>query len=141
MLWYRNNCLGRQRGIHCVLKILKGAKESGQLKLALVSNETPFVINSVLKQLNLDKNIFDVIINNRDYINQKPNPEAFLLAAKKLRVAPSRIRAYGDSWYDIKAMNNAGMNVVDVKWLDGYPNQIAKEILSLKTLFLSEKNQ
>ena len=38
-------------------------------------------------------------------------------------------------------MNNAGMNVVDVKWLDGYPNQIAKEILSLKTLFLSEKNQ
>ena len=141
LLWYRNNCLGRQRGIHCVLKILKGAKESGQLKLALVSNETPFVINSVLKQLNLDKNIFDVIINNRDYINQKPNPEAFLLAAKKLRVAPSRIRAYGDSWYDIKAMNNAGMNVVDVKWLDGYPNQIAKEILSLKTLFLSEKNQ
>ena len=123
------------------MKILKGAKESGQLKLALVSNETPFVINSVLKQLNLDKNIFDVIINNRDYINQKPNPEAFLLAAKKLRVAPSRIRAYGDSWYDIKAMNNAGMNVVDVKWLDGYPNQIAKEILSLKTLFLSEKNQ
>ena len=42
---------------------------------------------------------------------------------------------------DIKAMNNAGMDVVDVKWLDGYPNQIAKEILSLKTLFLSEKNQ
>ncbi len=136
--WYRMHCLGRQLGIHCVLKILKGAKKSGKLKLALVSNETQFVVNAVLKQLNVESNTFNVIINSQDYINQPPNPESFLLAAQKLKVAPSRIRAYGNSWYDIQAMKNAGMDAVDVKWLKGYPNQRARSMTTLKSYFLAK---
>ena len=80
---------------------------------------------------------FDVIVNNHDYTRQKPNPDSFLIAAKKLRVKPSRVRAYGDSYYDIMAIKSAGMDAIDVKYLKDYPNAIAKKWTRLDSLFLA----
>ena len=137
LAWYKMHCLGRQRSVPCVLRILQGAKESGKLKLGLVSSESKEVIDHILKQINVNPAVFDVIVNNHDYTRQKPNPDSFLIAAKKLRVKPSRVRAYGDSYYDIMAMKNAGMDAVDVKYLKDYPNAIAKKWTRLDSLFLA----
>ena len=109
------------------MRILQGAKESGKLKLGLVSSESKEVIDHILKQINVNPAVFDVIVNNHDFTRQKPNPDSFLIAAKKLRVKPSRVRAYGDSYYDNMAIKSAGMDAIDVKYLKDYPNAIAKK--------------
>ena len=137
LAWYKRHCLGRQRSVPCVLRILQGAKESGKLKLGLVSSESKEVIHHVLKQISINPDMFDIIVNNHDYNLQKPSPDSFLIAAKKLRVKPSRVRAYGDSYYDIMAIKSAGMDAVDVKYLKDYPNAIAKKWTSLDSLFLA----
>ena len=64
---------------------------------------------------------FDAIICGEDVENPKPAPDIFLLAAKKIGVDPSKCRGFEDGDVGLQALKAAGMEVVDVKLMKGYP--------------------
>ena len=43
------------------------------------------------------RDLFNVVVGNEDYQNAKPNPDAFLTAAKLLGVEPQDCWAFEDS--------------------------------------------
>jgi beta-phosphoglucomutase len=58
--------------------------------------------------------LFDEVVTINDARKGKPNPEQLLLAARKLKVRPSKCMMVGDSVYDGIAARRAGMGFVGV---------------------------
>ena len=88
-----------------VFPVLKYLKEKGQL-IALGSaskNARP-----ILEKTGIES-YFDVIVDGNDVTNAKPNPEVFLIAAKLLRVKPTKAIVFEDSVAGIQAANIGGM--------------------------------
>jgi beta-phosphoglucomutase family hydrolase len=80
----------------------------GKIPFAVVSGSTRDSVVASLKTLNLlDR--FDALVCAGEYRNSKPHPEAFLLAAKKLRVEPTRCLVFEDTDMGIEAATAAGM--------------------------------
>jgi beta-phosphoglucomutase-like phosphatase (HAD superfamily) len=52
---------------------------------------------------------FEVLVCAGDYVNSKPHPEAFLLAAQLLNVAPEHCLVFEDAELGIQAATAAGM--------------------------------
>jgi len=48
-------------------------------------------------------------------VNQKPAPDIFLEAARRLGVSPESCRAYEDTDLGMQAIRAAGMEAVDVR--------------------------
>ncbi|MEM7442870.1 MAG: HAD family phosphatase [Pseudomonadota bacterium] len=57
---------------------------------------------------------FDSIVAQGDYVHGKPKPDPFLLAAKRLDVAPERCLALEDSHNGVRAATQAGMMTIMV---------------------------
>ena len=57
---------------------------------------------------------FDTLVCAGDYTHPKPHPEAFLLAAKRLGVAPEDCLVFEDTEMGIEAATAAGMASVKV---------------------------
>ena len=57
---------------------------------------------------------FDTMVCAGDYTRSKPDPEAFLLAAARLRVAPEACLVFEDTEKGIQAAKAAGMASVKV---------------------------
>ncbi|WP_373057547.1 beta-phosphoglucomutase [Zunongwangia sp. H14] len=81
----------------------------------LEEEEIPFALGSasksgaiILKKLGLFSK-FKAVVDGNDVKNGKPDPEIFLLAAKKLNCKPSSCMVFEDSLAGIKAANLAGM--------------------------------
>lgn len=70
------------------------------------------VMNSLTAIGLLDK--FDLIVSSEDYQRSKPAPDAFLIAAKKLGVAPRDCLVFEDADIGIRAARAAGMATVKV---------------------------
>ena len=67
----------------------------------------------VLRALDLEESL-DVILTREDVERPKPDPEIYLLAAKKLDVPPADCIALEDSPNGVRAAVDAGMNVIAV---------------------------
>jgi len=52
---------------------------------------------------------FQTIVGAEDYVNSKPAPDAFLLAAERLGVAPASCLVFEDTSLGIQAATAAGM--------------------------------
>lgn len=96
----------------------KGAKEllnqlkSEGLKLGIVANIWSGGMNPVLEKLGL-RNLFDATIASVDVGHQKPGPEIFQLALKRLRLKAQEIMMVGDNpTSDIQGAHNLGMCTV-----------------------------
>ena len=61
--------------------------------------------------------LFQAIVTSEDVANQKPAPEIFLEAARRLAVPPQSCRAYEDTDLGMQAIRAAGMEAVDVRQL------------------------
>ena len=87
--------------------------EHGRIPFAVVSGSTR---DSVVGSLNvlglLDK--FDTIVSADDYKHGKPAPDAYLLAAARLGVAPADCLVFEDTEMGIEAATAAGMASVKV---------------------------
>ena len=57
---------------------------------------------------------FDVIVTADDVAYGKPDPEVYLLAAARLRVAPERCLVFEDSLVGLEAARRAGMRAIGV---------------------------
>jgi HAD superfamily hydrolase (TIGR01509 family) len=80
----------------------------GRIPFAVVSGGRR---NSVVQSLAtvdlLDR--FETIVGAEDYVNSKPAPDAFLLAAERLGVAPADCLVFEDTNLGIQAATAAGM--------------------------------
>lgn len=87
--------------------------EHGKLPFAVVSGSTREAVTASLSTLHLlDR--FEALVCAEDYKRGKPDPEAFLLAAEKLGVAPQDCLVFEDTDMGIQAATAAGMASVRV---------------------------
>jgi len=94
-----------------VLDIIEA--EHGRFPFAVVSGGRRISVTKALSALHLmDK--FDTIVGADDYTNGKPAPDAFLLAAARLGVAPKDCLVFEDTDLGIEAATAAGMASVRI---------------------------
>jgi beta-phosphoglucomutase family hydrolase len=87
--------------------------QHGRIPFAVVSGSRRSSVVGSLTTLNLlDK--FDTIVSAEDYTNAKPAPDAFLLAAHRLGVAPQHCLVFEDTELGVQAAVAAGMAFVKV---------------------------
>jgi HAD superfamily hydrolase (TIGR01509 family) len=87
--------------------------QHGRIPLAVVSgSKRDSVTSSLVSVRLLDR--FDTLVCAGDYLKGKPDPEAFLLAAAKLAVAPEACLVFEDTDLGIQAANAAGMASVKI---------------------------
>lgn len=108
-LYYRNlPCL---TAVPEVLEVIEAAH--GTIPFAVVSGSTRESVVASLRALRLlDK--FQTLVCAGDYQRSKPDPEAFLLAAERLGVAPDKCLVFEDTEMGIQAATAAGMASVKI---------------------------
>jgi HAD superfamily hydrolase (TIGR01509 family) len=102
--------------IHAVCEIAQAHR--GELPMAVASGGTRRVILQVLDHLKI-RDWFQAVVTSEDVEHQKPAPDIFLEAARRIGVAPEFCRAYEDSDLGMQAIRAAGMDAVDVREMDG----------------------
>ena len=103
--------LPRLTAVPEVLEVIEASH--GSLPFAVVSGSTRESVTASLQSLKLlDK--FDALVCAGDYRQSKPHPEAFLLAAERLGVAPANCLVFEDTAMGIEAATAAGMASVKV---------------------------
>ena len=100
--------------IHAVVEIAKA--HHGKIPLAVASGGTQKIICQVLEHLKL-RHLFNAVVTSEMVKNQKPAPDIFLEAARRIGVDPKFCRAYEDTDLGLTAIRAAGMEVVDVRRL------------------------
>jgi beta-phosphoglucomutase family hydrolase len=87
--------------------------QHGRIPFAVVSGSTRDSVTASLTSLQLlDR--FDTLVCAGEYEKGKPDPEAFLLAASKLGVAPETCLVFEDTDLGIQAAKAAGMASVKI---------------------------
>jgi len=98
--------------IHAVVEIAQA--NHGKIPMAVASGGTETVINMVLEHLKI-RHLFDAVVTSEMVKNQKPAPDIFLEAARRIGVDPKFCRAYEDTDLGLQAIRSAGMEAVDVR--------------------------
>ena len=88
----------------------------GKIPLAVASGGTKRIIEQVLNHLGI-RSLFQAVVTSEDVVNQKPAPDIFLEAARRIGVPPQFCRAYEDTNLGMQAIRAAGMEAVDVREL------------------------
>ncbi len=87
--------------------------QHGRIPFAVVSGSTRDSVTASLETLKLlDR--FDTMVCAGEYKKSKPDPEAFLLAATKLGIAPESCLVFEDTEMGVQAARAAGMAFVKV---------------------------
>ena len=89
-------------------------EQRGKLPMAVASGGSRNAITKVLTHLHI-VDWFGAIVTNEDVVNQKPAPDIFLEAARRLGVAPQFCRGYEDTDLGMTAIRAAGMEAVDIR--------------------------
>jgi beta-phosphoglucomutase family hydrolase len=100
--------------VHAVVEIAKS--NFGKIPMAVASGGTQQIIVQVLEHLKI-RHLFDAVVTSEMVTNQKPAPDIFLEAAKRIGVEPKFCRAYEDTELGLQAIRGAGMEAVDVREL------------------------
>ncbi len=100
--------------IHMVVNVAR--ENFGKVPLAVASGGTKRSIGQVLDHLGI-RDLFQAVVTSEDVVNQKPAPDVFLEAARRLGVPPQFCRAYEDTDLGMRAIRAAEMEAVDVREL------------------------
>lgn len=79
--------------------------------MAVASSSFPEIIELILERTGIRK-YFQVVVSSQEAGKSKPEPDVFLLAARKLKVMPNDCLVVEDSKNGIKAAQAAGMSCV-----------------------------
>jgi beta-phosphoglucomutase family hydrolase len=102
--------------------VVEIAKENyGKIPMAVASGGSQQIIVQVLEHLKI-RHLFDAVVTSEMVENQKPAPDIFLEAAKRIGIEPKFCRAYEDTELGLQAIHAAGMEAVDVRKLRS-PNE------------------
>jgi beta-phosphoglucomutase family hydrolase len=86
----------------------------GRVPMAVATGGIRPIIPDILEQLDLLR-FFETVVTSQDVTRQKPAPDIFLEAARRIRVSPAKCRAFEDTDLGMKAIQSAGMDAVDVR--------------------------
>jgi HAD superfamily hydrolase (TIGR01509 family) len=90
----------------------------GQLPLAVATGSTRTSAEASLRAIGI-LDWFDAVISSHEAGPPKPAPDVFLLAAKRIGVAPADCVAFEDGDAGLVSARAAGMHVVDIRpWLE-----------------------
>jgi len=92
------------------VKLIKKLYEEGIL-LAVASSSNINFVNKILRGLHVFR-FFNCVIGGNLVEKGKPDPEIFLLAAKKLSVKPMYCVVFEDSIFGMEAAKRAGMKCI-----------------------------
>jgi len=93
----------------------------GRIPMAVASGGSQRIIVQVLEHLGI-RHLFNAVVTCEDVVNQKPAPDIFLEAARRIGVPPQQCRAYEDTDLGMRAIRAAGMEAVDVRPLRAKDN-------------------
>jgi len=114
-------CLDQLKAVPEVLEHVHASH--GQIPFAVVSGSRRDSVVASLDALGiLDR--FETLVCAGDYVNSKPHPEPFLIAAERLGVAPGDCLVFEDTDMGIEAATAAGMASVKVP----HPRERAAEL-------------
>jgi beta-phosphoglucomutase len=102
-------------GVKSLLQRLRGDK----MKIALASSSKN--AKTIINILGIE-NSFDVVVDGNMIVNTKPDPEIFLMAARKLNVSPEACLVFEDAEAGVEAAQRAGMKCIGI----GSPDQLSK---------------
>ena len=111
----------QQQNAHLLVKIfpgivdlLKALKEAGY-RMGIVTSRTR---ESALRYMDMFgiTEYFEAMVTCDDTTVHKPNPEPILLGLEKMGITKDEAIMIGDSPFDIKCANNAGVKSVMVDW-------------------------
>lgn len=105
------SCLGALRFNDGLLALARAARPA--LGVALVTSASAESVGAVLSKLDVAAH-FDALVTGDDVRRHKPEPDAFLLGAERLGVAPSCCVAFENSDIGEASARAAGMRVVRV---------------------------
>jgi HAD superfamily hydrolase (TIGR01509 family) len=91
---------------------LRNVKASG-LKMAVVTGSARHEAEPILKGFGF-YDWFDAVVTKDDVVNPKPAGDPYLLALKKLHIAPCNAVAVEDTFTGVTAANNAQVSVVAI---------------------------
>lgn len=100
------------------LSMLKELKKRN-IKMAVASNSRNAV--TIIKQVGIE-NLLDAIVDGHQIENSKPDPEVFLLAAKKVDVLPENCLVVEDAIAGIESARRANMKVLGIGTKERLPN-------------------
>jgi beta-phosphoglucomutase family hydrolase len=98
--------------IHAVVEIAQA--NHGKIPMAVASGGTQQIICDVLEHLKI-RHLFGAVVTSEMVKNQKPAPDIFLEAARRIGVDPKNCRGYEDTELGLQAIRAAGMEAVDVR--------------------------
>lgn len=111
---------------HQPLNLMPGARHAirllyrAGLRLAVASSGLASYITEILSRFQLDS-YFEALISGADVSRGKPDPEPYLLAARRLGVAPAECVVFEDAAIGVRAAKAAGAMCIAV------PNPAAEE--------------
>ncbi len=109
---FRHRVIQNIKPLPGAIKLLKSLSEHG-FKIALASSAPMENIQLVTQGLGIN-NYFHSIVSGRDVTEGKPSPQGFLLAAKKLGIAPQNCIIIEDAVAGVTAAKRAGMRCIAV---------------------------
>jgi beta-phosphoglucomutase len=89
------------------------------IKIAVASNSRNAF--TIIKQVGIES-LLDAIIDGHQIENSKPDPEVFLLAAKKVGVAPKNCLVVEDAVTGLESARRAGMKALGIGTKERLPN-------------------
>jgi beta-phosphoglucomutase-like phosphatase (HAD superfamily) len=105
------------RQVEPINSVVGVARENyGRIPMAVASGGTHQIIEQVLVHLGI-RQLFNAVVTSEDVVNQKPAPDIFLEAARRIGVPPQFCRAYEDTDLGMQAIRAAGMEAIDVRKL------------------------
>ena len=94
-------------------EFVRKCKDRG-LRLAVASAADKVKVDINLGILDLPPGTFDVVVNGLDVERKKPDPEIFLLAAKKLGLVPEECLVIEDAVNGVRAAKAAGCRCLGI---------------------------
>jgi 2-haloacid dehalogenase len=93
-----------------VSEVLKSLKEK-DLKLAILSNGTPALLNQLVKSNNLD-NLFDDLFSIEDVGIYKPDSKVYDMPIKKYNIQKNEVAFLSANTWDVSGGGNYGFNSI-----------------------------
>eukprot|EP00933_Yihiella_yeosuensis_P028202 TRINITY_DN2201_c0_g1_i2.p3 TRINITY_DN2201_c0_g1~~TRINITY_DN2201_c0_g1_i2.p3 ORF type:complete len:132 (-),score=28.56 TRINITY_DN2201_c0_g1_i2:452-847(-) len=101
--------------------ILRGWTERG-VPIAIATSGLRDIVLQHLKAAGLDTLVSEEhMVFASDVPKGKPDPAIYLEAARRIGIDPSCCRAYEDGESGLQSAHAAGMEVIDVPYLESYP--------------------
>jgi len=109
---FRNAVRGHVSSLPGAVELIHSTDRAG-FRLALASSAPYENVELILDSLQL-KNHFDVIVTSEDVTAGKPDPQIFLIAAKRLGARPANCLVIEDAVPGVQAAKAAGMKCIAV---------------------------